>query len=254
MLPVPTMGTGTATVDIVKSKQGAVEYTAENGVEMRVHAADDGTYIKFVYTPTETIENGALRFTVPDGWSEPQGSDLGAAGFTAIQAGGGVRLEAEAFADLFVEVPISLINVGETIEIHYGETAGDGGGAVVPAKSGTYVFRIETKGGNADTNAFKAIRGTVDGDRLEVRVYNQASGGGNASASVSDNKGDVGAGDADREVTVVYTAVGQISGGSLKLTVPPGWSHPTADNVEITCKGYGQCFKCVVWRRLYRRS
>ena len=229
-------GTGTATVDIVKSKQGAVEYTAENGVEMRVHAADDGTYIKFVYTPTETIENGALRFTVPNGWSELQGSDLGAAGFTSIQAGGGVRLDAEAFADLFVEVPISLINVGETIEIHYGETAGDGGGAVVPAKSGTYVFRIETKGGNADTNAFKAIRGTVDGDRLEVRVYNQASGGGNASASVSDNKGDVGAGDADREVTVVYTAVGQISGGSLKLTVPPGWSHPTADNVEITSR------------------
>ena len=229
-------GTGTATVDIVKSKQGAVEYTAENGVEMRVHAADDGTYIKFVYTPTETIENGALRFTVPNGWSEPQGSDLGAAGFTSIQAGGGVRLEAEAFADLFVEVPISLINVGETIEIHYGETAGDGGGAVVPAKSGTYVFRIETKGGNADTNAFKAIRGTVDGDRLEVRVYNQASGGGNASASVLDNKGDVGAGDADRQVTVVYTAVGQISGGSLKLTVPPGWSHPTADNVEITSR------------------
>ena len=229
-------GTGTATVDIVKSKQGAVEYTAENGVEMRVHAADDGTYIKFVYTPTETIENGALRFTVPNGWSEPQGSDLGAAGFTSIQAGGGVRLEAETFADLFVEVPISLINVGETIEIHYGETAGDGGGAVVPAKSDTYVFRIETKGGNADTNAFKAIRGTVDGDRLEVRVYNQASGGGNASASVSDNKGDVGAGDADREVTVVYTAAGQISGGSLKLTVPPGWSHPTADNVEITSR------------------
>ena len=234
-------GTGTATVDIVKSKQGAVEYTAENGVdltapEMRVHAADDGTYIKFVYTPTETIENGALRFTVPNGWSEPQGSDLGAAGFTSIQAGGGVRLEAEAFADLSVEVPISLINVGETIEIHYGETAGDGGGAVVPAKSGTYAFRIETKGGNADTNAFRAIRGTVDGDRLEVRVYNQASGGGNASASVSDNKGDVGAGDADREVTVTYTAAGQISGGSLKLTVPPGWSHPTADNVEITSR------------------
>ena len=101
-------GTGTATVDIVKSKKGDVEYTDQNGVnltdpEMRVHAADDGTYIKFVYTPTETIENGALRFTVPDGWSEPQGSNPGAAGFTSIQAGGGARLEEEAFADLFVK-------------------------------------------------------------------------------------------------------------------------------------------------------
>ena len=41
----------------------------------------------------------------------------------------------------------------------------------------------------------------------------------------------------DREVTVVYTAAGEINGGSLKLTVPAGWSHPTMDNVEITTTG-----------------
>ena len=49
---------------------------------------------------------------------------------------------------------------------------------------------------------------------------------------------DVGAGDADREVTVVYTAAGQISGGSLKLTIPGGWSNPTEDNVEIDFNGH----------------
>ena len=232
-------GTGTATVDIVKSKKGDVEYTDANGVnltdpEMRVHAADDGTYIKFVYTPTETIENGALRFTVPDGWSEPQGSNPGAAGFTSIQAGGGARLEEEAFGDLFVEVPIILINVSETIEIHYGEAAGDGGGAVVPAESGTYVFTIETKAGDADTNAFRAIRGTVDGDRLEVRVYNQASGGG--SAAVTAGADNLTAGGA-AEITIVYTAAGDITNGKLKLTTPTNWSHPVMTNVDIKTTG-----------------
>ena len=56
---------------------------------------------------------------------------------------------------------------------------------------------------------------------------------------MSDNKneGNIGAGDTDREVTVVYTAAGEISGGSLKLTIPAGWSHPTMDNVKIFTTG-----------------
>ena len=56
---------------------------ADDVTEMRVHAADDATYIKIVYTATETIENGALRFTAPAGWSKPQGSDPGEEGFTS---------------------------------------------------------------------------------------------------------------------------------------------------------------------------
>ena len=68
---------------------------------------------------------------------------------------------------------------------------------------------------------------TLKGKSIAVRVYSQASGGGNAMASVSDNEGDLGAGDTDRKVTIVYTAAGEISGGMLKLTVPGGWSHPT---------------------------
>ena len=121
---------------------------------MRVHAADDATYIKVVYTATQTIENGALKFTAPAGWSKPQGSDPGEVGFTSVQ-GGRRRLDPESYADgatdLSLEVPITRINAGDTIEIHYGETAGSGGGAVAPAASGKYRFTIDVKGGDATT-------------------------------------------------------------------------------------------------------
>ena len=119
------------------------------------------------------------------------------------------------------------------------EVSDDGSGAVAPSAATTSsAFSISVKGGDATTNQLKAIR-TLKNAPITVRVYSQASGGGNVKASVSDNKNDsnIGAGDIDREVTVVYTAAGEISGGSLKLTIPAGWSHPTMDNVEITTRG-----------------
>ena len=130
-------GRGTGAVTLVKSKAGDGAYTDENGdpvTEMRVHAADDATHINIVYTATETIENGELKFTAPAGWSKPQGSDPGEEGFTSVQAGGGASIDPESYAtaatDLSLTVPITLINAGDTITIQYGETAGSGGGAV----------------------------------------------------------------------------------------------------------------------------
>ena len=144
-------GSGTGEVTLVTSKAGDGDYTDVDGeavTEMRVHAADDATYIKVVYTATQTVENGVLKFTAPAGWSKPQGSDPGEVGFTSVQEGtGGASLDPESYADgasdLSLEVPITLINAGDTIEIQYGETAGSGGGAVAPAASGKYRFAIE---------------------------------------------------------------------------------------------------------------
>ena len=78
------------------------------------------------------------------------------------------------------------------------------------------------------------LGGTVDGDDLEIRVYSQASGGG--SAAVTAGADDLTAG-GEAEITVVYTAAGDISGGMLKLTIPADWSHPLMENVKITTTG-----------------
>ena len=95
---------------------------------------------------------------------------------------------------------IDEIDPDGTIEIHYGSYSGsdDGSGAVAPtATSTSSAFSISVKGGDATSNQLKSIK-TLKGGPIVVRVYSQASGGGNVSASVSDNKkDDVGAGDAE---------------------------------------------------------
>ena len=228
-------GSGSAEVTIEDTQQGEAEYP-DNVEERRIHAGDTGTYLLFTYTPTETIENGQLKFQTNGEWSNPSNSS-GTPGYTEIDGTGAANLGDRDFDenDNSVTVDIDEIEPDDTIEIHYGVYSGtdDGSGAHAPTSTATRSpFTISIKGGDADTNQLKAIKTPVT-----VRVYSQASGGGNASASVSDNKGDLGAGDADREVAVTYTAAGQISGGSLKLTIPSGWSDPTTETVDITSTG-----------------
>ena len=50
-----------------------------------VHAGDDSVYLLFTYTPSETITDGELRFTVPTNWSIPQEDDQGEHGYTYFE-------------------------------------------------------------------------------------------------------------------------------------------------------------------------
>ena len=247
-------GSGSAEVEIVMTGQGTAKYPDNEDIDgdrnltelvdsMRIHAGDTGTYLKFTYTPTQTIQNGLLIFETQGGWSAPQ-NNPGSAGYTYFNDTGTAEIDEITFdeEDDSVTLDVGFIDPDGTIEIHYGAYEGDedGSGAHAPTTRATSsAFSISVKGGEATTNRARPIK-TLKGKAIAVRVYSQASGGGNAIASVSDNEGDeadVGAGDTDREVTIVYTAAGQIRGGSLKLTVPGKWSNPTTDNVDITSRG-----------------
>ena len=154
---------------------------------------------------------GQLKFQTHGEWSAPFNSP-GTAGYTEFHETGAANIGHIEFndSDNSVTVDIDSIDPESTIEIHYGAYTGtdDGSGAVAPTSATTSsAFSISVKGGDATTNQLKAIR-TLKNAPIAVRVYSQASGGGNVSASTSDNKGDVGAGSTDREVTVVYTAAG----------------------------------------------
>ena len=244
-------GSGSAEVAIQNTGQGTGMYPDDDDSDgdrdrtelvskMRVHAGDTGTYLLFTYTPDETIEDGLLKFQTQGEWSAPQNSP-GTPGYTEIEGDGTASLGDVDFddSDGSVTVEIDDIDPDGTIEIHYGVYSGsdDGSGAVAPSAMATSsAFSISVKGGDGTSNQLKPVK-TLKGGAIAIPVYSQVSGGGNVSAMTSDNKGDVGAGDADREVRVVYTAAGQISGGSLKLMIPAGWTHPTMDNVEITSTG-----------------
>ena len=246
-------GSGTAEVAIVNTAKGEAMYPDDEDLNsdgdktelvdsMRIHAGDMGTYLMFTYTPSQTIQNGQLIFEAPGEWTDPQ-NDPGTAGYTYVDGTGTSDIDHIEFDedDGAVTVDIGYIDPDGTVEIHYGAYEGedDGSGAHAPTSAtSSSAFTVEVKGGSAKTNKPVGIK-TAKGKSIAVRVYSQASGGGDAMASVSDNirENVLGAGDMGREVTIVYTAAGQISGGSLKLTVPGNWSYPTMDNVAISSTG-----------------
>ena len=60
-------GTGTAVVEVRNS-----DHYDPNASVKYVHAGDKAVWLLFTYTPTQTITNGKLVFTVPLGWSTPE--------------------------------------------------------------------------------------------------------------------------------------------------------------------------------------
>ena len=100
---------------------------------MRIHAGDMGTYLKFTYTPDQTIESGQLKFKTQGEWSAPFNSP-GTPGYTYFTGTGAADIGNIEFdeSDDSVTVDIDSIDSDSTIEIHYGAYEGDddGSGAV----------------------------------------------------------------------------------------------------------------------------
>ncbi len=199
-------GTGTVTVDTET-----------------VRAAADDVKLEFTYTPSQTIEDGALKITVPSSWSKPQVEEVGEPGYTEVE---GVGLGSAADDDKFsVTVPIFSLDKTNSIRITYG--AAGTGRAVASATTGTDAFRVAIRGHEGGN--FAPIR-----TQPTITVNSQASGKGKAVLAVTDGDAALHTGDTDRELTVTYTAAGQMIGGKVRLTIPAGWSAPSAETVTVT--------------------
>ena len=228
-------GSGDGEFEIMSTSAEEGLYDGETDVDekmLQVHAGDDSTYIVFTYTATETIEEGRLRFIVPRTWSAPQDDSTGEPGYTYLDGVGTTVISNEDYSlAQSVEADITL-NLGDSIEIHYGA---EDGGAEVPAEvpiGGYDLFSIEIEGTD------KAGFDEIDDKNLAVRVRVQRSGGGMAEVAPMN----VNAGDAMSAITVTYTADGQIDDGQLRLTIPgtaEDWDAPTSGNVMVTGGGSG---------------
>ena len=223
-------GSGKATVEIVASKAGPAQYdvTADDGtvstqIIEQVHAGDDETHLRFVYTPIETIGDGELMFTVSPNWSAPQADSSRMPGFTTVTSSGSIG--AVAFSGGSLTVPIYSLDKGGTVTINYGTSDG---GAVVPTTAGMSAFDIKVKGSEGGS-----LVSLASGNMEQVTVRPQASGAGTAEI---DTDGDVYAGDTGRTFTITYTSIGQIQGGKLKVVVPGGddWADATAASIDVS--------------------
>lgn len=200
-------GTGEVTLlEITRSDAGIRDYLNADGDALesvrKVHAGDTEIYLVFKYAPVETITDGALQFTVPSDWTEPQEDSSNTRGYTEIRSSG-ANTSAPAFNNQVVTIPIVDITSADSIEIHYG--AGSFG-AEAPTAKKTSDFRFAVKG---TSGSFQSI-GVV-----EVDVRSQASGRGSASVEAENAT----AGAPDGSITITYTSEGQIANGRIKLTV-----------------------------------
>ena len=225
-------GSGTAKVDIVSTSVGMLRYDGPNSAATyQIHAADE-VQLKFTYTATQRIQAGQLTLMIPiaDGWTSPQDLTTGDPGYTRVGAPPGAVQEAKLSSST-VTVDIVDLSPDETIVIYYG----DGSSMVdAPSDIGLTRFGVSIKGSatGSPTN--------LDTDPLTLNVRSQASGAGTAEVSVTGDA--LHAGDMDRELQIVYTAAGQMSGGEVKLTIPKAWSDPEGmedmdHNLEVTPAG-----------------
>ena len=204
---------------------GALDGTGKVTVSpTEVRAAANDVQLVFTYTPSQTIVDGALKFTVPSGWSKPQVDRLGTPGYTEVD---GLGLGLATADKSSITVPIFFLDKTQSLRITYGATAA--GRAVAAASTGTDTFRIEVKGQEKGT--LKAIQ-----RQPTVRVLGQGSGRGKAVLTPRPVSGDSAlyAGDTNRTLSIVYTAAGQMIGGKIRLTIPLNWSAPSTSNLIIS--------------------
>ena len=139
-------------------------------------------------------------------------SSTGLEGYTVV-GGNGLGVAEVPEGKRYITVPIASVTKEDEITITYG--ASDDGKAIAPTAVGPDVFTF-------------AVQGTEDGGLKSltsgspsVTVERQASGKAkSATAMVTDDQGMLYAGQDDREITVIYTAAGEMVQGKVKLTIP----------------------------------
>ncbi len=220
---------GEAAVEIINAADGSGTLAAISVEDGALTAAATGVHLRFTYTAIGAMDGGALRFTVPSGWTEPQGSD-GVAGWVSVTGTASV-LGTPEFSAASVVVPITTMAATQTIVLNYGDTDGAGaaaGTAVTPV-AGDSEFSIQTRA-TADGTLT-----ALDDAALTVAVTNAAAGTG--SHDLTDGVSLV-AGSTANEISIVFTAVGTMDGGRVSLTDSnTTLAAFTSDNITASASG-----------------
>merc|ERR1711964_287212 len=174
-----------------------------------VTSGSSGNQLVFDYAPTGTMDGGELILTVPSGWTAPQVTAAGTAGYTTAASTGGV-VGTLTVIDQVVTIPVTSLASGQSIRVRYGSGSGSSG-AVAQGITGYANFEFSSKGKSDDT-ASNVGRGTI-------YVTNASDGSGSAAVTPAS----ISAG-STQDIDIVFTAAGNMDGGKVSFTAPAGWS------------------------------
>ncbi|RKU14344.1 hypothetical protein C6502_00555 [Candidatus Poribacteria bacterium] len=233
-------------VDITGAPISAPEY----------HAASMRS-IRFRFTAVNTViqAGGTLRFTIPTGWTAPSTTDTANRATVSI-----VHLDddnAETFVatvadkwtlttrgrrDVILTIaPKGKLGIGESVTIRYG---------TADLTKYPVVISNSARGTSASDEDGLSIKGSYrvatdfserDAGRVWVDITNVKDGTGTATVSPDI----VRAGSTNNLIRVVYTAVGTMNGGAVRLTIPETWGAAQNDDnkqpnyIKVTATGGG---------------
>jgi Chitobiase/beta-hexosaminidase C-terminal domain/PASTA domain len=180
-----------------------------------VSASQTGRTITFTYTadPGGTSD-GAVRVSVPSGWSLPS-TTASAAGYTSASAG------TVGVSGQDITVTGVTLAGGATLTVTYGDTGGGGPGATIGATTGSQTLQ----GAERSTAA-----GTITdlGASPSITIY-AADGTGTITVSPES----VFASSTANALTFTYTAAaGGMSSGELRIAVPATWPTPSLTSTD----------------------
>merc|ERR1712000_800461 len=134
---------------------------------------------------------GELILTVPSGWTAPQVTTAGTAGYTTAASTAGV-VGTLTVIDQVVTIPVTSLASGQSIRVRYGSGSGSSG-AVAQGITGYANFEFSSKGKSDDT-ASNVGRGTI-------YVTNASDGSGSAAITPAS----ISAG-GTQDIDIVFTA------------------------------------------------
>ena len=196
-------------------------------------ASQTGLTQTLTYTPAAgSMANGDISFVVPVGWTAPQATTAGAAGYVTATGGSGTNtIAVTGTGPWTVTVSGVTLNQGsaQTLVLKYGDTSGGGAGATAPATTGGVAWTTKQRSSSRGTLTSLAAQPTIT-------VY-AADGTGTIASSLSTVSGS----QAGLTETLTYTvAAGNISNGRLTVVVPAGWTAPaTVAGPGYTTSNFG---------------
>lgn len=208
-------GSGTATTSPANVSYG----TSGNTITLTYTAAVGGMW------------DGEINVVVPPGWSAPQTTSSTTAGYTVLGACGGGSIGTISGSGPWM-IPITGVTLpyNTTCTLTYGSGGGSGGGTAPPAP-GSAAWSVTEMSESGGTMTALASSPSVD--------VLAADGSGTMSSTTA-NVANSATGET---IPFTYTAPnGGISGGTVNLTVPSGWSAPSTTgsaNGYTTASGGG---------------
>ena len=200
------------TVTSAADGSGTAAVSATTGT---VTAGSTGNSFSIVYTAVGPVDGGAVLFNVPSSaWPAPDATNTtvastGVAGtlsFPAVVDAAGLAV-ADAAGQ--AKVTGAVLAAGQTVTFTYANVT-------APGAANSYTFGVQSTGTAAGVLA--SVAGT-----LEVTVANASAGSGSLAVSPTSVIGG-----STKTLTFTYTTVGDIANGFVKLSVPTGWTAPSA--------------------------